>query len=231
MVYALHKTGVYRVLDECRDYAESLHSSRQHSFSQYGEDLFLQERFEGRKGLYIDIGGNHPIRGSNTYQLYRKGWGGLVVEPIERFYTKQRRVRPRDIQVNAAVGSSAGELTFYEMIPSVLSTCDADVAKEVLSMGRGRLLREYSVRVATVAELYRTHMAPRPISLLCIDTEGHDLAVLQGVDWTTVHPEIVICEANEMDQEREISRFLALYGYHCLKSLGGSLIFALPKQA
>jgi len=180
LVYALHKTGVYRLLDECRDFAERIQSSRQQSFSQFGEDQFLLERFKDRKGFYIDIGGNHPIRGSNTYALYRNGWEGLVVEPIERFYDKQRRRRPRDIQVNAAVGSSSGDMTFYEMIPSVLSTCEFDVAKEVLSAGRGRLLNEYSVRLATVADLYRMQMSPRPVSLLCVDTEGHDLAVLQG---------------------------------------------------
>jgi len=228
MVYALHKTGAYRVLDECRDYAERLQSSKQHSFSQYGEDLFLQEHFKGRKGFYIDIGGNHPMRGSNTFELYRQGWEGVVVEPIKRFYTKHKRLRPRDIQVNAAVGSSLGDLTFFEMIPSVLSTCDSEVAKEVLSTGRGRLLREYTVPVTTVAELYRSHLFPRAVSLLCVDTEGHDLDVLMGVDWDSLHPEIVICEANEEFQEIEINRYLAAYGYSCLESLGGSLVFALP---
>jgi FkbM family methyltransferase len=225
IAYALHKIGAYQALDECRDYAELVRSRGRKSFSQYGEDLFLQEHFRGRKGFYIDIGANHPVRGSNTYQLYRMGWEGLVVEPIKRLYVKHKRFRPRDIQVHAAAGRSSGDLTFYEIIPSVLSTCDPDIARSVLSEGVGLLLQEYPIQVTTVAELYRTYMAPRRISLLCIDTEGHDMDVLQGVDWTILFPEIVVCEANEKDKEIEIHQFLSGHGYSRLKSLGGSLVF------
>lgn len=225
VVYGLHRSGLYRMIDECRDYAEFLQSNQRNSFSQYGEDLFLQEYFMNRKGYYMDIGGNHPIRGSNTYQLYRKGWEGIVVEPIKRFYEKHRRRRPRDVQINAAVGAASGRLTFYEMIPSVLSTCDLDEVEGVLSRRSGKLLRTSTVQVFTATDLYRKYMAPRPIDLLCVDTEGHDLAVLQGVDWSSVCPEIVVCEANEIDAEIKIRQFLAGCGYSCLKVLGGSLIF------
>jgi hypothetical protein len=65
----------------------------------------------------------------------------------------------------------------------------------MLSSESALLLHKYSVPTTTVAELYRTHLAPRPVSLLSVDTEGNDIAVLRGVDWGEMHPEIVICEA------------------------------------
>ena len=42
------------------------------SYSQWGEDLFIQEFFKGRaKGFYVDIGSFHPIMYSNTFLLFK----------------------------------------------------------------------------------------------------------------------------------------------------------------
>jgi FkbM family methyltransferase len=231
LIYALHKTGLYGVLDGCRDYAKLATMAKRQSFSQFGEDLFLRSYFGDRQGLYIDIGGNHPFRLSNTYLLYRMGWKGLVVEPIRKLYVKHRRLRPRDIQINAAVSDRTGDLTFYQMIPPVLSTCDPKEVEKMLSSGSALLLHKYSVPTTTVAELYRTHLAPRPISLLSIDTEGYDMAVLRGVDWEEMNPEIVICEANDKGLREETYHFLAGHGYKCLKVLGCNLIFTNVRHA
>jgi FkbM family methyltransferase len=225
LAYALYKTGLYGVLDRCRDHAKLATMAKRQSFSQFGEDLFLRSHFGGRQGLYIEVGGNHPFTLSNTYLLYRMGWKGLVVEPIHKLYAKHRRLRPRDIQINAAVSDKTGDLTFYEMFPSAASTCDPDEVKKMLSSGSARLLHKYSVPTTTIAELYRTHLAPRPVLLLSVDTEGHDMAVLRGVDWEEMHPEIVICEANDDGKRQEICQFLAGHKYKCLKVLGCNLIF------
>ncbi len=227
LIYALHKTGIYWALDRGRDYAELAKSGQRQGFSQYGEDLYLRDYFGERQGLYIEVGGNHPFSLSNTYLLYRMGWKGVVVEPIQRLYAKHKRFRPRDIQVNAAAGDKVGALTFYEMIPSVLSTCDPDEAKTIVSGRSARLFHEYSVPITTVAELYRKHLAPHPLSLLSIDTEGHDMAVLRGVDWEGMHPEIIVCEANDEAKVSEVSNFLDGHGYRCLTVLGCNLLFSL----
>jgi FkbM family methyltransferase len=227
LIYALHKIGVYDFLDRGRDYKELVKAARRPSFSQFGEDLFLRDYFGGRQGLYIEVGGNHPFSLSNTYLLYRMGWHGLVVEPIARLCAKHKRFRPRDIQVNAAIGDDAGDLKFYELIPSVLSTCEPAEARKMISTGTAKLFREYSVPMTTVSELYRKYLAPHPILLLSVDTEGHDMAVLRGIDWDEIRPEIVICEANDDSKRSEVSKFLAGYGYEIAKMLGCNLLFKL----
>ena len=225
LIYVLHKLGLFRMLDRGRDYAVFAKAAKRPSFSQNGEDLFLREHFGNRQGVYIDIGGNHPLSLSNTYLLYRMGWSGLVVEPIRRLCAKHRRFRPRDIQVNAAVGDTSGNLTFYEMVPSCLSTCDLSEVEHAVSARSARLMREYSVPVVTLAELYRTHLSSRTVSLLSIDTEGHDMAVLRGNDWKILRPEVVICEAMNESQQAEIETFLAPCGYDRAKILGCNLLF------
>jgi FkbM family methyltransferase len=229
-IHALHKTGTYGIIDRYRDHSEFVKARRRSSFSQFGEDLFLKEYFAGRQGVYIEIGGNHPFSLSNTYLLYRMGWKGLVVEPIARLHAKHRRFRPRDVQVNAAVGDSVGTLTLYEMIPSVLSTCELSEVARMLATGRALMLRKYRVPVTTVAELYSTYLAPSPISLLSIDTEGHDLAVLRGIDWHTMLPELIVCEISDEAKGVEIDHCLAAQGYKCIKILGCNHIFEIQRE-
>ena len=73
LALALHRAGVYKCVDGGRDFVQLLRAGGRASFSQYGEDLFVSDYFRGRKGIYMEIGGNHPFRLSNTYLLYRMG--------------------------------------------------------------------------------------------------------------------------------------------------------------
>jgi len=50
------------------------------TYSMYGEDLFIKEFFKKKQiGFYVDVGCYHPIDGSNTYLLYKKGWKGVNI--------------------------------------------------------------------------------------------------------------------------------------------------------
>lgn len=55
------------------------------SFSQSGQDLFVNAIFDGKRdGLFLDIGCNHPIELSNTYALEQElGWRGLLIDRDE----------------------------------------------------------------------------------------------------------------------------------------------------
>jgi FkbM family methyltransferase len=154
------------------------------------------------------------------------GWSGVVIEPIERLYAKHKQFRPRDVQVMAAGGECSGSLTFYEMIPSVLSTCDQERARYYVSKGEALLHREYSVPVMTVSEIYQKYLAGGEVHLLSIDTEGHDLAVLRGVNWAEIRPKIVICEAHDDIKRAATVELFASQGYDHIKSLGYNLLFA-----
>ena len=226
LIYALHRSGLIGLVDQGRDIWALSSRNRRTSFSQHGEDLFLLEYFGSRKGVYIDIGANHPLRLSNTYLLYRSGWTGLIVEPIRRLYAKHKRFRPKDIQVNAAVGDDGGTLTFYEMVPSVPSTCDAQEAEDVAASGTARLLHQYSVPIVSIAELYKTYLAGQKVQVLSVDAEGHDMSVLRSADWEAMSPELVICEFINEETGSELSDFLAQQGYKPLRRISCNMIFA-----
>lgn len=57
------------------------------SYSQFYEDIFLWQLFQGKTtGTYVDIGANHPTELSNTKKFYDAGWRGVTVEPNPKLH-------------------------------------------------------------------------------------------------------------------------------------------------
>jgi hypothetical protein len=122
LILLLHRTGVFYLIDTIRDYLDWWKKPAGGSYSQHGEDLFVLDHFQGKPGVYLDVGASHPFRISNTYLLYQHGWRGVTVEPIPRLAQKHWRWRKQDIQLNVAAGEREQQIEFLELVPSVLST-------------------------------------------------------------------------------------------------------------
>ena len=72
------------------------------TYSMFGEDLIVKDFFKKKKkGFYVDVGCYHPLEGSNTYLLYKRGWNGINLDintlSIELFNV----ARKEDLNVNA----------------------------------------------------------------------------------------------------------------------------------
>src|SRR5262245_11707880 len=77
-------------------------------YSGEGEDAVILSwlRYHGSemsKIRYVDVGAAHPVRLSNTYNLYRLGARGILVEPDPMLARRLRRARPNDIVIEAGV--------------------------------------------------------------------------------------------------------------------------------
>ncbi len=145
-------------------------------------------------GTYVDVGAWHPQLHSVTKLFYDSGWSGINVEPSQKFFGLLQSRRPRDINLNLAVGRQAGEMEFFEVGYTGLSSLDA------ASVGLGRRLgfdksRRYPVQVRTMAQIFREHLSGREVHFLKIDVEGFETEVLAGFDWRVNRPWIVVVEA------------------------------------
>src|SRR5262249_52403259 len=83
----------------CAEFARRLlDRHKTFSYAQNGEDLIIDVLL-GRKsvGRYVDVGCNHPVRLSNTYRLYLRGWTGLAIDANSTFEKEFVRRRPNDI--------------------------------------------------------------------------------------------------------------------------------------
>ena len=161
------------------------------SYAQNAEDVLLRRAFpEQVRGLYIDVGANHPVQNSVTKHFYDRGWSGINIEPDQVFSVLEAG-RPRDVNLNLGVSDRSGELTFYEF-GNGLSTFSRDEA--LAGQQAGYAFRERTVPVTTLAEICERHVT-RDIDFLSVDVEGHERQVLLGADWNRWRPRIVLVEA------------------------------------
>jgi FkbM family methyltransferase len=203
------------------------------SFSQEGEDLILERFLENReRGFYVDIGAHHPKRISNTYRLYRRGWRGINVDATPGSMERFKRVRPRDINIEAAVSATAQELMFYVFDLPELNTLDKNLAIERVNQ-RHPIVSEVPVSTCSLAELLDRHM-PRntAIDLLNIDVEGFDYDVLRSNDWKRYAPEFIFVECLEalslnQAQTDPVAKFLLEQQYSIVAKTRHTVLFKL----
>lgn len=185
------------------------------TFSQDREDVLLLEHFDlPPRGTYIDVGASHPWARSNSYLLYRRGWRGVTVEPIDWLAQLQRKHRPRDTCLNAACSATRGSSRFFLMEPHVLSTLSEPEMQRLVSRGLARLVSEERVPVLTVADITGLLLGHR-LDLLFTDTEDLEIEVLNGVNWVEDRPRVVVAELGSLTSNRsaEITEFLSTKGY------------------
>jgi FkbM family methyltransferase len=143
-------------------------------------------------GFYVDLGCAYPIKSSNTYFFYERGWQGVCVDANPDAEEEFRRVRPRDTFVNSGVGGEAGSMEFFIFENPQHNTFNA--ARAAVS-GR-KIVRSLPVPIDTLASILSRHVPEgRTIEFLSMDIEGLEKVALEGMDWSRHRPRIVLIEA------------------------------------
>jgi FkbM family methyltransferase len=172
-----------------------LNSNDMISYAQNFEDVILHRVFRDRKdGFYIDVGAMDPLVESVTKFFYDEGWSGINIEPNEWFYSKLLQERPRDINLNLALGEKEEnrEIYLFEHIGN--STFD-DLSRDRY-VEKGFETKPKQVKVTTLATVCQDYVR-RPIDFLKIDCEGWEKFVILGADWDRFRPILLIIEATE----------------------------------
>ena len=158
------------------------------SYAQFGEDRILGGLFGSQAdGWYVDVGCNHPIKYSNTWLLYRRGWKGLCVDGNAAFARLHARHRPRSSFACAVVANSSEPVEF--LIPRA-----SDLIAGIGESRAGPWARERndcevrSIRPERLDVLLERHGVPHEFDLLTIDVEGHESEVLASFDLATWRP-------------------------------------------
>lgn len=167
------------------------------SYSQEGEDRVLSRFLEGRKaGFYVDVGAHHPIRFSNTFLFYERGWRGINIEPSPNAIGQFNQKRRRDINVEKGVGETPAELTYYMFDDPALNTFDKALMQERETQTPYRVVGTTRVMVERLETLLRENLPQgQMIDFMSVDVEGFDLQVLHSNDWRRYRPEFVLVEA------------------------------------
>lgn len=163
------------------------------TYAQNLEDVMLWRAFRNiENGFYVDVGASDPNIYSVTRAFYDRGWHGINIEPEHSSYDQLSSARSRDINIQVAAAETTGELTFFEIPETGLSTLDPSVAE--MEGAAGWPVIEKKVATQTLNEIFEQYVTG-PIHFLKIDVEGAEGSVLKGLNLMRWRPWIMVIEA------------------------------------
>ena len=183
------------------------YKSKKISFSLTSIDLLISYIFRNkRKGIFIDIGCNHPVYNNNTYLLYKKGWRGINIDLDEKSINLFNTFRKSDLNIKQAISSKAEEvdLYFYHN-KSPINT----INKDLVNFHKTKPKQIKKINTKTLNSIImKTPFANEKIDFMNIDVEGHELNVLKGFDLKKYSPTIIVIEYLDLNVKKlEITNF------------------------
>jgi len=182
------------------------------TFSQEGEDLIIEEIFDRKKnGFYIDIGAFHPFRFSNTALFYENGWRGINVDPAPGTKKLFDFYRPRDLNLECAVGKNISKVSLFIFDEPALNTCCDIRSRTLCAQTTFKKISKVEVNQVTLEAIFEK-ASGRQIDFLSIDVEGKELEILESADWIKNRPELIVLEILD-------TKILQLNNNPCIKFL------------
>ena len=171
------------------------------SYSISNVDLIIDRLFNNiNKGIYIDVGCNHPIKYNNTYILYKKGWRGINVDCDKESIKLFNRYRKNDHNVNAIVSNNeeVKELYYYHD-RSAINTLSKNLV-DSRSTKPKKIIKEKSTTLNKIIE--NSPFEREKINLLSIDIENHEYEALKEFNFSKYKIDVIITECIDLIQKK-----------------------------
>jgi FkbM family methyltransferase len=196
LVYNLVPLPLKILLRRVRDFYQ-WDTYYQKSWSQEGEDLILSRYFENKKttGFFVDVGAHHPLRFSNTYKFYKRGWHGINIDAMPGSMDLFNSLRPRDINIEKAVSDSKQILTYYGFNEPALNGFSKEITKHRDGQANNKIIFTKDIETSTLEEILDEYM-PKEVAIdfMSIDVEGLDFSVLRSNDFVKYRPMVILIE-------------------------------------
>jgi FkbM family methyltransferase len=177
------------------------------------EEKELVWKFFGQKsaGVFMEVGANDPVAGSQTWLLEQNGWQGILVEPQSAHCARLRSQRKNSqvFQVACSSPELEGEMDLLLAAEDGSST----LQKQRDTHGT-QFIGTERVKVTTLDKLLQGAGVAH-IDFLSLDVEGHEIEVMRGLDFAKYQPALILIEDGVRDLSKH--RFLKARGYKLVK--------------
>jgi FkbM family methyltransferase len=206
--------------------------SRSNSYSQEGEDLVLARLFDKKtEGFYVDVGAYDPVKYSNTLKFYELGWRGINIDARPNSMLAFEEKRPRDINIETAVGTKAGtQVSYYAFEEGAYNTTEDELAEEIIKNRKSSLLSKLTLNIDSLENILDKHLPSNTaIDFMSVDVEGADLDVLKSNNWAKYTPKVLVVESYGSsvieDMDSDISKYLGTLGYKLVAKTINTMFF------
>ena len=172
------------------------------SYSISNVDLIIDRLFSKKqKGIYIDIGCNHPIKFNNTYLLYKRGWNGINVDLDQTSIDEFNKLRKDDYNLVALVSSKEDETKeiyiYHER--SAINT----ISKELVNTRSTKPKQIVKKKTTTINKIIEeSPFKENRINLLTIDIENHEYEALKNFNFKKYEVDVIVTECHDISQKR-----------------------------
>ena len=189
-------------------------------YAEFAEDVMVNRILKKiKKGFYIDIGAYHPYKGSLTYNLYNRKWNGINLDISKSSIDLFNIARPSDININCAVSEFNGETFYYENSP---------INQQNSLIPQDENQKKIKIQSYKLSEILKMQNI-NSVDYINIDTEGNELEVLMGIDFSKINPTLFTIEDNSFDLNNEIKKKKIIYlkekNYELINIIGVTMFF------
>ena len=186
------------------------------SRSQLEQDLWVLEQLDWkRNGFFVEFGATDGVLLSNTWLLEKHfNWRGICAEPNPKLFARLQMNRSCHLSP-ACVYRSSGERMRFVLADAYggledLGRNDQHAEKRNAYAAVGEVIE---ATTTSLMDLLDQQEAPAVIDYLSIDTEGSELAILEGIDWCRYQFRCITVEHNFTEQRQGIQQLLEAQGY------------------
>ncbi len=189
-------------------------------YAEFAEDVMVNRIFKNMDtGFYVDIGAYHPFKGSLTHNLYAKGWNGINFDLSKISIDLFNIARSRDININCAISDFTGETFYYE---------NSAINQQNSLINQNPNQKKIKVKSYQLNEILILNNVNN-VDYINIDTEGNELNILKGIDFTKIKPYLFTIEDNSFDFNDAIKKekitFMAQKNYQLINIIGVTMFF------
>ena len=186
------------------------------SKSQLAQDLFVIGATASDPTwprYFVEFGATDGVRLSNTHLLEKHlGWHGILAEPAKIWHKDLMFNRSCAIDIRCVSKTTGETVEFLETSkidpndplssPELSSMSSFAESGDAHALRRMRNSKRYTVTTVSLNDLLIEHHAPFDIGYLSIDTEGSELSILQGFDFSKHKIRIITVEHNYVEPDR-----------------------------
>jgi FkbM family methyltransferase len=187
-------------------------------------DRKIEEYIPQETGFFVEVGAYDGVNQSNTLSFERKGWRGLLIEPVPDTFEKCKKNRPLAKVVNAACVSfdyPGKEVGLIDVGLMSLVECARNNKEEKHAwIQRGEQLQQITSKsclapARTLTSIFEEQNLSE-IDLLSVDVEGYKSEVLAGLDFSRFRPKHIVIEDSGTT---DLESILGKYGYQIIAVL------------